>query len=329
MSVSAKAAEFPVPCANSACGRELCGPVKHCPFCGESVQRAAPVAKASTPAPVVVPAPAPVPVPVETRGAESLDFDIASVQSAEPPKPAPVPPAPAARAPVLDATPDKPGATSKILLLGLVVLTMVAGGVFYLMTSKNNQSQMEQVLLDGQRCLRQKDFNCALDNAERVLQKNASNPAAISLLERAKSGLNDAQRDKDLAVQKEQDRKAAQEESDRRKREEVAKREQLEKEKRDREELAAQDKKAAPPAVTTAPTPAPARQPARADTVSPSVLLRSLTEARNALARKDYQSAITVAGLVLNMDPGNRQAQNIINQARQLQAQALNRTTIE
>lgn len=323
MSASVKAAEFPATCANSACGRTLCGPVKHCPYCGVAVQ---PPISAKAPVAVAAKEPASPPPVVEPKAA-ALKFELPAAPAPAAPQPvAPAPAAPAA-APTPPVAPpaDKPKGLLKKIVIGALVLALLAFYGMNQLGSRNSQRDLEQVLLAGQQCLRQSDYNCALDKAEQVLQKNSKDPAALSLLNRAKDGLKQVQRDKDLADQarqKEQDRKAQQDAADQRKRaEEQARREQ-------------EAKAAAQVQSIPVPAPQPSTPPHSTTRIeqnngAASMVGRSLNEARKALIRRDYQSAITVARLVLNMDPGNREAQNIINQATRQQSQALNRTTIE
>lgn len=316
MSASVKAAEFPATCANSACGRTLCGPVKHCPYCGVTVQ---PPISAKAPVAVAAKEPASPPPVVEPKAA-ALKFEL-------PAAPAPAAPQPVAPAPTPPVAPpaDKPKGLLKKIVIGALVLALLAFYGMNQLGSRNSQRDLEQVLLAGQQCLRQSDYNCALDKAEQVLQKNSKDPAALSLLNRAKDGLKQVQRDKDLADQarqKEQDRKAQQDAADQRKRaEEQARREQ--------EAKAAAQVQSIPAPATQPSTPPRSTTRIEQNNGAASMVGRSLNEARKALIRRDYQSAITVARLVLNMDPGNREAQNIINQATRQQSQALNRTTIE
>lgn len=228
---------------------------------------------------------------------------------------------------------DKPKGLLKKLVIGALVLALLAFYGLNQLGSQKSQRDLEQVLLAGQQCLRQSDFNCALDKAEQVLQKNSNDPAALSLLNRAKDGLKQVQRNKELADQaklKEQERKAQREADDQRQRaEEQARRDEA------KAAAQAQAQAQAQAAAAPAPIPVPNNSPRSATRVeqpgngAASMVGRSLNEARKALIRRDYQSAITVARLVLNMDPGNREAQNIINQATRQQSQALNRTTIE
>lgn len=318
MSASVKAAEFPATCASSACGRTLCGPVKHCPYCGVAVQP--PI---SAKAPVAAKEPASPPPVVEPKAA-ALKFELPATPAPATPPPAPAAPAAAPTPPVAPPA-EKPKGLLKKIVIGALVLALLAFYGMNQLGSRNSQRDLEQVLLAGQQCLRQSDYNCALDKAEQVLQKNSQDPAALSLLNRAKDGLKQVQRDKDLAEQarlKEQERKAQQDAADQRNRaEEQARREQ--------EAKAAAQVQAIP-----APAPQPSTPPRSTTRIeqtngAASMVGRSLNEARKALIRRDYQSAITVARLVLNMDPGNREAQNIINQATRQQSQALNRTTIE
>lgn len=323
MSASVKAAEFPATCANSACGRTLCGPVKHCPYCGVAVQ---PPISAKAPVAVAAKEPASPPPVVEPRAA-ALKFELPAAPAPAAPQPvAPAPAAPAA-APTPPVAPpaDKPKGLLKKIVIGALVLALLAFYGMNQLGSRNSQRDLEQVLLAGQQCLRQSDYNCALDKAEQVLQKNSKDPAALSLLNRAKDGLKQVQRDKDLADQarqKEQDRKAQQDAADQRKRaEEQARREQ--------EAKAAAQVQSIPAPATQPSTPPRSTTRIEQNNGAASMVGRSLNEARKALIRRDYQSAITVARLVLNMDPGNREAQNIINQATRQQSQALNRTTIE
>lgn len=326
MSVSANAAKFPVPCANSACGRELCGPVKHCPFCGHAVRQAVPVA---------TPAASPA-APIEVKAPEPLHFDLGAVKPAAPAAPAPAPsaapPKAAAAAPSpAPGAPNNPGGLLKKLALSFAALVIIAGVTSYFLSgSKHNQQQLEQALLAGQQCLRAGDFNCAQDNAERVLQKDRNDPAAQSLLQRAKDGLERNRKSEESAQLAAEKARA-----DKAKADQLAS-EQAEKDRRDkaeRDRLAEEQAQRIAKEASVVQSPPPAVPKSKPTTSSggatPTMLGNTLNEARRALDRKDYQSAITVAGLVLNMDPGNRQAQNIINQARQQQAQALNRTTIE
>lgn len=323
MSASVKAAEFPATCANSACGRALCGPVKHCPYCGVAAQ---PPISAKAPVAVAAKEPASPPPVVEPKAA-ALKFELPTAPAAVAPEPAAQAPAAPATAPTPAVAPpaDKPKGLLKKIVIGALVLALLAFYGMNQLGSRNSQRDLEQVLLAGQQCLRQSDYNCALDKAEQVLQKNSKDPAALSLLNRAKDGLKQVQRDKDLAEQarlKEQERKAQQDAADQRKRaEEQARREQ-------------EAKAAAQVQSIPAPAPQPSTPPRSTTRIeqnngAASMVGRSLNEARKALIRRDYQSAITVARLVLNMDPGNREAQNIINQATRQQSQALNRTTIE
>ncbi len=323
MSASVKAAEFPATCANSVCGLALCGPVKHCPYCGVAAQ---PPISAKAPVAVAAKEPASPPPVVEPKAA-ALKFELPTAPAAVAPEPAAQAPAAPAAAPTPAVAPpaDKPKGLLKKIVIGALVLALLAFYGMNQLGSRNSQRDLEQVLLAGQQCLRQSDYNCALDKAEQVLQKNSKDPAALSLLNRAKDGLKQVQRDKDLAEQarlKEQERKAQQDAADQRKRaEEQARREQ-------------EAKAAAQVQSIPAPAPQPSTPPRSTTRIeqnngAASMVGRSLNEARKALIRRDYQSAITVARLVLNMDPGNREAQNIINQATRQQSQALNRTTIE
>lgn len=342
MSVSAKTAEFPTSCANRACGKALYGPVKHCPFCGSRpVQVAAVAAKASI-APTVDVKPAaaapPVAAPVAAeKAAAVLNFDLKGVEQPEPPaKPVPSPTKTA-------AAPPKPKGILKKVITGLVVVAVLASYALYQLGSRQTQKQFEQNLLAGQNCLKNNRFDCALENAELALQKDSKEPRAVSLLQRAQAALERQQQSeqaqkaataaRQAANEKAQSEKAAQEQAAR----DQAAREQEQRDLDQRmqrqqqllqEQLRAQQQQTEIRTPTPRPV-APARPIQGNPDANPGVVGQSLSQARSALARQDYQSAIAVANVVLTMDPGNRQAQIIIRQAEQLRTQALNRTTIE
>ncbi|VVO15123.1 hypothetical protein [Pseudomonas fluorescens] len=339
MSVSVKSVEFPASCVNSACGKALYGPVKHCPFCGSRLAQVAALAAKAVIAPTIDLKPAApaakVAAPVAAKKtAAVVNFDLIEVEPLEPPaKPVP--------SPVVES--PKPKGTLKKILMGLVVLAVVVSYGLYQLGSRHTREQFEQNLLAGQNCLKNNRFDCALENAELALQKDSKEPRAVSLLQRAQAGLERQQQNEEAqkaaaarqaANKKAQPEKAAQEQAAR---DQAAR----EKEQRDldqrmqlQEQLRAQQQQQQqqqqPEIRTPTPRPSPPARPIQGISgANPGVVGQSLSQARSALARQDYQSAIAVANVVLTMDPGNRQARIIIRQAEQLRTQALNRTTIE
>lgn len=64
----------------------------------------------------------------------------------------------------------------------------------------------------------------------------------------------------------------------------------------------------------------PAARQAKAP-INPGLVGQQLSQARNALARRDANAARALASAVLRQDPSNRQAQNILRQAEQLRSQ--------
>lgn len=335
MSVSAKTAGFPATCANSACGKALCGPVKHCPFCG--------VAAVVAPTPKAPPAVAPVVKPAalvakaETP-APALEFDIKQVEKPPAAKPVPVPaakaPAPE-RPPTANVQPLPPsGRGMKKVLLGVMVLGAVSSYWLYQTGARQTQQQFEQHVQAANDCLRSNQYSCALENAEQALQKDSKDPRAVSLLQRAQAGLEREQQAQQAQKAAEAARLAAQEQAKRDKlakdadREREQQQRELDKRLQEQQKMLA-DKLREQQQQNSLPTTRPVAPRQNNSGANPGVLGQSLEQAKRALGRKDYQSAIAVANVVLTMDPGNRQALNIIRQAEQQRTQALNRTTIE
>jgi len=179
MSVSAKNAKFPVACANGACAQALCGPVNHCPFCGTAVQRAAAVPLAAVGVAVPVSAPLAAAVPVS----EAVAPPVVAVT----PAPVVVPVS------VTQAPPSLPVAAVKAKGRGKKI-ALVALGIFAIyginhMSNVYAQKQMETALQAGKSCLGQKDFNCAIENADKVLSNDRNEPRALSLKQQAQTGL--------------------------------------------------------------------------------------------------------------------------------------------
>ena len=300
MSVSsAKASAFPTSCANSACGQGLCGPVKHCPFCGVALQQA-PAA--------VTPPPAPKPSVQPAAGVPKAPVATVSVP---PPTDLPVlpPEPPAASAPPPPAASPTPVPKAKKpiikILIGVLVL-MGAGYVALKMTAGPDHQQFDAYLQAGQTCFDAKDFACALDNAGLALQQDRNEPRALSLLQRAQAA-QERQQQKREDDQKQQQLKAQAAEASR---QANAQREQA---VLDRQRQEAADRQVREQQLQQA----------------SKAVNASLQHAQNALNAGEYQSAIAVAKVVLGMDPNNARARSIIRQAEQQLKEALNRTRIE
>ena len=298
MSVSsAKASVFPTACANSACGQALCGPVKHCPFCGVALQQAPAAVTPPAPKPVAPPA-APKPVP-----------PVVAAPPVDPPASAPEPSVVAGAAPAPpDAAPTPaPKVKKPIMKIVIGALVLVGGGYVALkMTAGQDHQKFETYLQAGQTCLNAQNFACALDNAGLALQQDRNEPRALSLLQRAQAA-QERQQQKLAADQKQQQLKAQAAEAAR---QASAQREQeaLDRQRQDaaNRQLREQQQQQASQAVNA-----------------------SLQQAQNALNAGEYQSAIAVAKVALGMDPHNARARSIIRQAEQQLKEALNRTRIE
>lgn len=176
MSVSAKAAKFPTPCANSECAQALCGPVIHCPFCGVAAQRMAP-------APAVADVVLPVAAPLVVAAVASAP---AAVVAAPVAASVPAPPETPVIAAQSAAKPKGKGVLKKTAAALLVVASVYGVNQW---VDRHDKQQMEQALLTGKECLRQNDFNCVVDNADKVLSKDSSEPRAISLKQQGQAGL--------------------------------------------------------------------------------------------------------------------------------------------
>lgn len=295
MSVSSASA-FPTTCANSACGQGLCGPVKHCPFCGVSLTQApAAVKPPPAPEPPVQPiaptAEAPI---VPARVPRPAD------QPASPPEPPAAPPPSASPAPAPQA--KKP--VMKILIGALVLAG--AGYIAVKITAGPDHQQFDAYLQAGQTCFDTHNFACALDNAGLALKQDRNEPRALSLLQRAQAA-QERQQQQLEAEQKQQQLKI---QADEAARQDNAQREQA---ALDRQRQEAADRQVREQQL---------QQASRA-------VNASLQQAQNALNAGEYQSAIAVAKVVLGMDSNNARARSIIRQAEQQLKEALNRTRIE
>lgn len=198
MSQPAKAAKFPIACVNGSCAQPLCGPVNHCPFCGVAVQRAVPALR-------VVPAvPAPEPVVVAVAAPSVAP---ATVQ----PAPVVVPAAAPAALPSPVPEPAKP--KKRISKIGLGFVALLALGAYGLQQfgSKHDQQQIDQAIAAGKACLGKRDYRCAIENADVVLQKDRNEPRALTLKQQAQgelARLQKAEDDKQARLQAEAQRKA-------------------------------------------------------------------------------------------------------------------------
>lgn len=201
MSETAKALKFPAACLNSMCAQPLAGPVNHCPFCGTLVARAAPVLRVVPPVPVPAAAAAPAPAPAPAPQA-------APAPAAAAPTPPPPAPAPAADT----ATPAPP--KRRMSKIGLALVAVLGVGAYGLqqLGSKHDQQLIEQAIAAGKTCLGKKDYRCAIDNADSVLQKDRNEPRALSLKQQAQADLarlQKAEDDKQARLQAEASQKAA------------------------------------------------------------------------------------------------------------------------
>lgn len=348
MSVSAKAAKFPMSCSNSACGQALCGQVNHCPYCGVAQQRTAPAAKVA----VLSVAPPPVAAAPIVARRTSEPVVPAATENPEPDE------APVAVAPV--AAPAKPRKLLRKIGLGLVVLGVFG---FYQVNTRVSQEKLEKTLQAGKDCLRQNNFSCAIDNADQVLQKVSSEPRALSLKQQAQSAQARAQQaeadkqarikvkaeadaarqqaaaekaaaDKARLAQEAQAAQAAREEearaSQQRAQEQGARYLQdrtAELKTRDtlqRAQEIIQEQARRSPVIEQSQRPRPVvvQRPVNGAQLA-GMLGQSIDDARQALAHRDFQTAIMLAGKALSADPGNIQAQGVMRQAQELQAQTL------
>ena len=308
MSVSsAKASAFPTTCANSACGQGLCGPVKHCPFCGVSLMQAPAVV---TPLPAAEPAvvtPLPAAKPPMQSIAPTPEAPIAPARVPPPAAPSVSPPeTPAAPTPPAGPTPA-PKAKKPVMQIMIGALVLVGAGYAALkMTGVPDHQKFDAYLQAGQTCFETQNFACALDNAGLALQEDRNEPRALSLLQRAQAA-QERQQQKLEAEQRQQQLKIQAIEATRQANA------QSEQAALDRQRQEAADRQVREQQL---------QQASRA-------VNASLQQAQNALNAGEYQSAIAVAKLVLGMDPSNARARNIIRQAEQQLKEALNRTRIE
>lgn len=358
MSVSAKAAKFPVSCSNSACGQALCGQVSYCPYCGVAQQRVADVAVLAPKVAVLSVAPKPAvqasaeAAPVVARRAEResvLPAEVATASEVVDNVP---------QVPVV--APAKPRKLFRKIALGLVVLGIVG---FYQMGTRVSQEKLEKTLQAGKDCLRQNNFNCAIDNADQVLQKDRNEPRALSLKQQAQTAQTRARQ----AETDKQARSKAKAEADAARQQAAAERAAADKARQAQEvqaaeaareaegralqqraqEQAVRDLQERTPELKTRDNLQRAqkildeqarRSPVVEQTQRPrsevvprvgnsaelaGMLGRSISDARQALSRRDFQNAILHASKALSADPGNIQAQGVMRQAQELQRQTL------
>lgn len=353
MLVSAKAAKFPVSCSNSACAQALCGQVNHCPYCGVAQQRLAPAAKVAVLS--VAPPPPAEATPIAARRAAVepvLPVAAAAVVSVA------VDEAPVTVAPV--AAPAKP---RRLLRKIGVVLAVLAAFAVYQVGSKASQEKLEKILQAGKDCLRQNNFVCAIDNADQVLQKDHSEPRALSLKQQAQTAQTRAQQadaDKQARIKVKAEADAARQQAAAEKaaadKARLAQEAQAAEAAREEETRAAQQRnqeqavralQERTPELKTRDTLQRAqeiiqeqarRSPVLEQNQRPrqvvsqrpvdsaelaGMLGRSISEARQALARRDFQTAMMLASKALSADPGNIQAQGVMRQAQELQIQTL------
>lgn len=323
MSAPAKSIAFPAACANSECGQTLSGPVKHCPFCGTMT----PAIAAKAPTLSVVPVVAVV--AVEESTAEPLTLDLAAVQEVAAPPPAPVaaPVKAAVVAPVVAEVPAKPKGGFKKVVLGLVALLVLGAGGLYQFGTRQTQQAFEQALLDGQNCLKAGDFNCALEKANVALQKDRSEPRAVSLLQRAQAGLDRQQQLADADKQAKQkasaDAAARQAAAEAAQRDQAARdqaEQQAQAERNERQQQQAQQQAQLQQAQQAAREAAAASRQQPARQAQGSNTQGTLNKAYTAMSQGNVGAAVSLANSVLRSDPGNRDAQNILRQASQQQA---------
>jgi hypothetical protein len=353
MSVSAKAANVPMSCSNSACGKALCGQVNHCPYCGVAQQRVASAAK------VAVLSVAPPPAAAAPIAARRPAHEPPLAPAAAAPEPDDVAVVAAVAAPV----PAKPRKLGRNIVLGLVAL-----GVFglYQVGSRVNQEKLEKTLQAGKDCLRQNNFGCAIDNAEQVLQKVDKEPRALSLKQQAQSAQSRAQQaeaDKQarLKAKAEVDAIRQQAAADKAAAEkarlaqeaqvaQAAREEEARAEQQRAQEQAVRNLQDRTPELKTRdtlqraqeiineqarrspviepvqrPRPAVVQRPVNSAQLA-GMLGQSIDDARRALAQRDFQTAMMYAGKALSADPGNIQAQGVMRQAQELQMQTLRQT---
>lgn len=356
MSVSAKVANVPMSCSNSACAKALCGQVNHCPYCGVAQQRVAPAAKVAVLS--VAPPPAAA-APIAARRPAHEPEPAAAAAAPEPDEVAVV-------APVVAPVPAKPRRLGRKIVLGLVAL-----GVFglYQVGSRVNQEKLEKTLQAGKDCLRQNNFGCAIDNADQVLQKVDKEPRALSLKQQAQSAQARAQQaeaDKQARLkakaevdairqQAAADKAAAEkarlaQEAQAAQVAQAAREEEARAEQQRAQEQAVRNLQDRTPELKTRdtlqraqeiineqarrspviepvqrPRPAVVQRPVNSAQLA-GMLGQSIDDARRALAQRDFQTAMMYAGKALSADPGNIQAQGVMRQAQELQMQALRQT---
>ncbi|MBF8778743.1 hypothetical protein IV505_03200 [Pseudomonas fulva] len=248
--------------------------------------------------------------------------------------------------------PAKPRGRGRQLALAALVLVSIGGYAAYQARAGKALQQFEADLAAGQACLRSERFDCALDNAGRALGIDSKDPRAISLLQRAQAGLERQQRQQDAkaqaaAVAKAQAQAAARQaaaEQARQAAAEQARRDGQARELAEQQRLASERTKASQAKAlqelldqqaeanrkqqqhlerqrqAQAQATPPAARQAKAP-INPGLVGQQLSQARNALARRDANAARALASAVLRQDPSNRQAQNILRQAEQLRSQ--------
>lgn len=243
--------------------------------------------------------------------------------------------------------PAKPRGRGRQLALAALVLVSIGGYAAYQARAGKALQQFEADLAAGQACLRSERFDCALDNAGRALGIDSKDPRAISLLQRAQAALERQQRQQDAKAQaaaaaKAQAQAQAAAEQARQAAAEQARRDGQARELAEQQRLASERTKASQAKALqelldqqaeanrkqqqhlerqrqAQATPPAARQ-AKAP-INPGLVGQQLSQARNALARRDANAARALASAVLRRDPSNRQAQNILRQAEQLRSQ--------
>lgn len=348
MSASSKMPAFPRDCANTACARPQYGPVAFCPYCGASSPVAAAPKASVAPAAggvAVASPPAVAPSIPMANASEPRQVTVAGHQVER--QPAPVHATPVV--PVTAVAVARPGQHGRKLALVAAVLVALGGYGAYQMNARKALQQFEADLAAGQGCLRGNRFDCALENAERALGIDSKDPRAISLLQRAQAGLERQQREQDSKAQAAAAatakaaaaRQAAADQARRAKQaQELAERERQALEQSHKQALALQEllrdqaqmnrqqqqqreqhHQAQRQAAQQAPAVRPPPRPVAAAS-NPGLVGQQLSQARNALARRDGNAARVLANSVLRQDPSNRQAQNILRQAEQLRGQA-------
>lgn len=352
MSVSAKAVKFPLSCSNSACAQALCGQVNHCPYCGVAQQRLAPAKVAVLAVATLPPAQA---SPLAARSVAREPVLPVATLTAEPEA------VPVSIAAV--AAPAKPRKLLRKIALGVVVLgvfglyqigsrvsqerlekTLQAGrdclrqnnfscaidnadqvlqknsgeprALSLKQQAQTAQARAQQAEADKQARIKVKaEADAARQQA--AAEKAAADKARLAQEAQAAQVVQAAREEEARAAQQRNQEQAVRNLQDRtaelKTRDTLQRAQEIIREQAHRSPVVEQSQWSRPVVAQ--------RVPGGAELAG--MLGQSISDARQALARRDFQTAITLAAQALRADPGNIQAQGVMRQAQQLQTQML------